>query len=149
MRRSAYLLIAVATALLLTAPVGAAEPAPVYPGKTWTHAATPEAAGWSSDGLARARNHANTIGSTEVMIVHRGIVVDAWGDLAAKSEAYSVRKSVLSALFGIAVAKGQIDISQTMAALGIDDNPPLTATEKQATVADLLKARSGVYHTAL
>jgi len=116
-------LIAVLALAHLTAPAGAAEPESAYPGNTWMHAATPEAAGWSSDGLARARNHADTIGSTDVMIVHHGIVVDAWGDLAARSEAYSIRKSVLSALFGIAVAKGQIDISQTMAALGIDDNP--------------------------
>ncbi len=37
-----------------------------------------------------------------------------------------------------------------MADLGIDDNAPrLTPMEKQATVADLLKARSGVYHPAL
>jgi CubicO group peptidase (beta-lactamase class C family) len=33
--------------------------------------------------------------------------------------------------------------------LGIDDKPPLTETEKKATVRDCLKARSGVYHTAL
>ena len=37
-----------------------------------------------------------------------------------------------------------------MGSLGIDDNAPsLSPTEKTATVADLLKARSGVYHAAL
>lgn len=37
-----------------------------------------------------------------------------------------------------------------MAELGIDDNEPrLTDEEKRATVHDLLKARSGVYHPAL
>ena len=36
-----------------------------------------------------------------------------------------------------------------MAELGIDDLPPvLSVEEKRATVADLLKARSGVYHVA-
>ena len=30
----------------------------------------------------------------------------------------------------------------------IDDDPPLTAAERQAKVMDLLKARSGVYHEA-
>jgi len=143
------LLSAAVAAALLVADASAAEPSAVYPGKTWTRAETPESAGWSSNGLKWAQNHAESIGSTEVMIVHRGIVVGAWGDLAARSEAYSVRKSVLSALIGIAVAGGQIDLSQTLAALGIDDNPPLTAAEKQATVGDLLKARSGVYHPAL
>jgi len=139
-------LLAVAILLGFGPAAGAAE---VYPGKSWTRAATPEAVGWSSAGLAAARRKAERIGSTEVMIVHRGVVVDAWGDIAAKSEAYSVRKSLLSALVGIAVEKGQIDLNETMAALGIDDNPPLTGAEKEATVADLLKARSGVYHPAL
>jgi CubicO group peptidase (beta-lactamase class C family) len=38
----------------------------------------------------------------------------------------------------------------TLGELGIDDNEPsLTPAEKQATVGDLLKARSGVYHPAL
>src|SRR5205807_954256 len=44
---------------------------------------------------------------------------------------------------------GQIQLSKTLADLGIDDRSPLTAVEKSATVSDLLKARSGVYHPAL
>jgi CubicO group peptidase (beta-lactamase class C family) len=37
-----------------------------------------------------------------------------------------------------------------MEELGIDDNEPsLTPVEKQATVGDLIKARSGIYHPAL
>jgi CubicO group peptidase (beta-lactamase class C family) len=137
--------LAAATALLAG---HAALAADVYPGKSWSRLASPEAAGWSSEGLARAQVHAKEIGSTEVMIVHRGVVVDAWGDIAARSEAYSVRKSVLSALIGIAAAERKIDLAQTLAALGIDDNPPLTAAERQATVGDLIKARSGIYHPA-
>jgi CubicO group peptidase (beta-lactamase class C family) len=43
-----------------------------------------------------------------------------------------------------------MDLSNTLEELGIDDTEPsLTATEKQATVADLIKARSGIYHIAL
>lgn len=41
-------------------------------------------------------------------------------------------------------------LTNTLEQLGMDDNEPrLTASEKQATVGDLLKARSGVYHPAL
>ena len=59
------------------------------------------------------------------------------------------RKSSLSALIGIAVAHHQIDLDDTVGKLGIDDSPPsLTEDEKQATVRDLLEARSGVYHGA-
>jgi len=61
-----------------------------------------------------------------------------------------VRKSLLSALIGIAVAERKISLDSTLAQLGIDDNAPaLTDVEKQATVRMLLEARSGVYHPAL
>jgi hypothetical protein len=54
-----------------------------------------------------------------------------------------VRKSLLSALYGIAVAEGKISLVSTLAELGIDDKPPsLTAAEKLATVHDLLMARN-------
>ena len=62
----------------------------------------------------------------------------------------SVRESLLSALYGNAVARGDIDLKQSLAELGIDDNEPsLSVEEKTATVRDLLEARSGVYHAAL
>jgi len=51
----------------------------------------------------------------------------------------------MSALYGIYVANGAIDTTQTLEELGIDDLTPLTEAEKGATVLDLLKARSGVY----
>jgi hypothetical protein len=54
----------------------------------------------------------------------------------------------MSALYGTYVADGTIDLDRTMADLGIDDISPLTETEKEARIRDLLKARSGVYHPA-
>ena len=56
----------------------------------------------------------------------------------------SVRKSFLSALYGIHVRAGRLDLTKTLAQLGIDDQPPLTATEKTATLRMVLQARSGV-----
>ena len=42
------------------------------------------------------------------------------------------------------------DLSKTIEELSIDDYPPaLTTEEKQATVGDLIKARSGIYHAAV
>jgi len=128
----------------------AGEATEVYPGKSWQKTATPEQLGWSSEKLAAARAYSGKIGSAAVMIVDDGVVVDAWGDITRKFECHSMRKSLLSALIGIHVEEGHIDMSKTMEELGIDDNEPsLTATEKQATVADLIKARSGIYHPAL
>ena len=121
----------------------------VYPGNAWQWAETPEELGWSSEELASARAFSEEIGSAVVMIVDDGIVVDAWGDIARNYICHSMRKSLMSALYGIYVAEGKIDISETLQELGIDDYTPLTDEEKQATVADLLKARSSVYVPAV
>jgi CubicO group peptidase (beta-lactamase class C family) len=62
---------------------------------------------------------------------------------------HSVRKSFLSALYGIYWDRGEIELNKTLADLGIDDAPdPLLAVEQRARILDLLKARSGVFHPA-
>ena len=143
-----------ATAILcvsLTAALGDehAAAAERFPTASWGRV-DPEAAGWAKDKLARTEAWSKRIESTAVMVVHHGAVVAEWGDTAAKTPLASVRKSLLSALIGIAVERGEIDLSQPIGALGIDDNEPsLSAAEKAATVRDLLTARSGIYHAAL
>src|SRR5207248_1608273 len=103
----------------------------------------------SAAGLETARVYAEQSGSTAVIVVAHGSVVASWGETARKLNVFSVRKSLLSALIGLHVATGEIDLGSTLDQLGIDDNPPpLTADEKQATVADLLTSRSGVYHVS-
>lgn len=109
----------------------------------------PTTVGWSADRLEVAKRHSKALKPTTVMIVQDGRVIASWGDISHKVNVASVRKSLLSALYGIAVAEGRIDLSSSLADLGIDDNAPnLTETEKTATVRDLLMARSGVYHPA-
>ena len=91
-----------------------------------------------------------SIRSSAVIIVHHGKVVAEWGDTTKRTELASVRKSLLSALIGIAVSEHLINLDSTLGELNIDDNPPtLTEVEKGATVRQLLEARSGVYHRAL
>jgi CubicO group peptidase (beta-lactamase class C family) len=125
-------------------------PEGVYPEEHWQKAKSPEQLGWSSEKLLLAHEYSKKIGSAAVMIVHDGVVVDAWGDITKNFQCHSMRKSLLSGLIGIHVGEGHIDLSKTMAQLGIDDDPPsLTPEEKQATVGDLIKARSGIYHPAL
>ena len=117
------------------------------PGADWMRLASPEQAGWSAKNLAGIRDYVEEIGSTSAMIVQHGAVVASWGDVTHKSNLHSCRKSLLNFLLGIAVAEGKINLDDTLEKLGIDDNKPsLTAVEKQATVRDLLEARSGVYH---
>ena len=122
--------------------------APVYPGATWARVPA-EQAGWSEEKLKEARAYSGTINTAAVMIVAGGQVVDEWGETTKRFNIHSIRKSFLSALYGIHVREGQIQLSKTLADLGIDDRSPLTPLEKSAIVGDLLKARSGVYHPAL
>jgi len=62
---------------------------------------------------------------------------------------HSMRKALLNSLYGIHQERGDVDLNQTLAELGIDDLPPtLNEQEKSARVIDLLKSRSGVYHPA-
>ncbi|MGE5652885.1 MAG: serine hydrolase domain-containing protein [Bacillota bacterium] len=118
---------------------------PPHSPSTWQQYATPEEAGWDSSLLEAARTQAHELGATSIMVVYRGKVVAAWGDVEKVTPVHSIRKSFLSALYGIHVAQGKIDISKSLADLKIDEKTPLTNEEKQAKVSDLLKARSGIY----
>jgi CubicO group peptidase (beta-lactamase class C family) len=120
-----------------------------FPAAEWAHVA-PAEDGWSEAGLAKAEDWSKQAHSTAVMVIHHGAVVSQWGDVVKRTELASVRKSLLSALIGIAVAENRISLDSTLAQLGIDDTPPsLTDVEQSATVRMLLEARSGVYHPAL
>jgi len=120
----------------------------IYPGESWEQYVTPEEAGFSSEKLTAARLYSDQIGSAAVMVIYKGAVVAQWGEIEKRFMCHSVRKSFLSALYGVEVAQGNIRLDANMADLGVDDVPPLTDIEKQATVRDLLMARSGVYHAA-
>ncbi len=95
------------------------------------------------------QNYARKYRPTAIVVVQDDRLVAKSGDIARKVNVRSVRKSLLSALFGVAIERGQIDIEKTLEQLGVDDNAPsLTPDEKQATVRQLLMARSGIYHPA-
>ncbi len=120
-----------------------------FPGAEWQHTSAAES-GWSASGLGEIEWRARALQLTALMVVHHGMVVEEYGDTVKRTELASVRKSFLGALIGIAVADKKISLDNTLARLGIDDNPPaLSDVEKQATVRMLLQARSGVYHPAL
>lgn len=103
--------------------------------------------GWSRTKLAEARKFYDTLPAASLFVVDHGKVVVEWGDPAMKIKISSMRKSLLSALYGIYAGKGEIELDRTVGELGIDDDPPLTLQEKQATVRMLLQARSGIYHS--
>ena len=123
----------------------------VFPGAEWEFVPRSqlESYGWSADGLRDAsvfvRDSAN---STGIVVVDRGRVVFTYGDIEELSYIASCRKSILAMLYGYWVERGIIDLDMTLAQMGFDDVGGLLDIEKQATVQNLITARSGVYHPA-
>ncbi|MEP3112560.1 serine hydrolase [Nisaea sp.] len=117
----------------------------MFPDETWQRYEAAEDAGWSADGLAAATAYAQEHGSAAGFVLYDGAVLTEWGETERRFKCHSVRKSLMSALFGMAVAEGSINLDESLAEIGIDDDTPLTDMEKSAKVSDLLKARSGVY----
>jgi len=119
------------------------------PGQHWMRYADVEQAGFDAAKLEAAHDTWEGLPSAAFMVVADGLVVVAWGDVDRRFMCHSVRKSFLSALYGIYWDRGELELNKTLADLGIDDHPdPLLETERRARILDLLKARSGVFHPA-
>jgi CubicO group peptidase (beta-lactamase class C family) len=140
----------VGLALLLTASACLQRPAvsPATPSEVLPRV-TPQQAGYSAEKLEELRTFLTESGSQSLLLLHDGQVFFAWGDVHRKILVHSMRKALLNSLYGIYRARGVIDLDRSLADLGIDDVAPgLTAEERKATLADVLKSRSGVYHDA-
>ena len=126
--------------LLLFSVVALADPWPV---------AEPESVGFQKDKLEKVAEYAKeNTGTTGLVVVVNGKIIYTYGDIKQVSYTASCRKSVLSMLYGKYVANGTIKLDETIGQLGIDDVQGLLPQEKEATVYDLITARSGVYHPA-
>lgn len=120
-----------------------------FPDETWQRYAKSKEAGFSSRKLKKAKKYWKSIPSAAVMVVCDGAVVVAWGDVERRFMLHSARKSLMSALYGLHVDAGRIDVEKTLEQFGIgDEHPSLSPEERQAKLIHLLAARSGVYHAA-
>jgi CubicO group peptidase (beta-lactamase class C family) len=132
---------------LLAAGGPAPAQAPVFPERAWA------LAGSASTADARRVEDALTMtlrsgDTTAMLIVVGGRVRYGYGDIAQVSYIASARKSLVAVLYGTAVARGMVRLSSTLRELDIEDRGGLLPRERDATVGDLLAARSGVYHRA-
>ncbi|MEQ9568603.1 MAG: serine hydrolase [Longimicrobiales bacterium] len=116
------------------------------PDPGWLQYADPDESGFSFDGVDRVLEFGRRRGIAAGMVVHEGAVVLTWGDVARRFPVHSIRKSFLSALYGM--VPGRIDLERTLADLEIDDRSGLSDVERSARVVDLISSRSGVYHPA-
>jgi CubicO group peptidase (beta-lactamase class C family) len=100
---------------------------------------------WSEEGLDRFRKQARDLGVRALVVRSGGRTIVSDGDVALPLRIASIRKSFLSALYGIANARKPLNLDAPLAEIGIDDYQPLTPDERRATVRHLLEARSGIY----
>ncbi|ADH99446.1 serine hydrolase domain-containing protein [Salisediminibacterium selenitireducens] len=112
---------------------------------TWAYHESVEEAGWNPEQLIQARNYYESINSTALMVIHEGKVLLSWGDVTTNTNAHSVRKSFLSALYGIEWEKGTFALDDTLADYDIEEEPPLSGLELRAQLQHLLSSTSGVY----
>lgn len=104
--------------------------------------------GFSKQKLDVLVSFLETSGSSSLLIISDKEVVLEWGSSQKKHTIHSIRKALLNSLLGIYITNGTIDTTETIASLNIDDIKSLSRIEKTATIADLLKSRSGIYHPA-
>ncbi len=103
---------------------------------------------WSQEKKDKITNFLSDKLTKSFIVYHNGERVYEYGDTVAPYMIFSMRKSILSLMYGIYIEKGIINPESTLSELGIDDKEGLTEEEKNARVIDLLRARSGVYHKA-
>lgn len=122
--------------------VTAVEPAGVITG------AGVVALGYSPEGLEALDRYVTAQSTHSMRVTVGGQLLYTHGPQDETSYIASVRKSILAMLYGPYVADGTIDLDATLEDIGFDDIGGLLPVEKQATIRDLISARSGIYHVA-
>ncbi len=100
-----------------------------FPGETWEKIENPEKYGFSSQKLQQLDEILKNMDTASFLVIKDGKILYEYGDLEQKCFTHSARKSYMSTLYGIYVDNGAIDLSKSMADLGIDDDPPLSEEE--------------------
>jgi CubicO group peptidase (beta-lactamase class C family) len=119
-----------------------------FPGKDWERIEKPEAVGYSSARLQALGVWLKSLDTTAMMVSVGGRSLFEYGDLAHLSYLASVRKSVLAIMYGKYVENGTIPLGRTLAELQFTDVGGLLPRELEATIEQVITARSGVYHPA-
>jgi CubicO group peptidase (beta-lactamase class C family) len=114
------------------------------PGANW-ETVNRESIGFSGLRLDALTALLKTEYTTAMLVAVHGKVIYQYGDVSYVSQIASVRKSVLSMLYGNYVQSGKIDLQKSVKDLGLTDVQPFLPIEERATLEQLLSGRSGIY----
>jgi CubicO group peptidase (beta-lactamase class C family) len=123
---------------------------PIYAQKSndWLQYKDVKQAGFSQEMLDSVSTTFDQMRSASLMVIYKGKVLMSLGDPSRRFMCHSIRKSFMSAMYGIYLEKGDLSLDKSLRELGIQDRESLTETELGATVKHLISARSGIYHPA-
>lgn len=121
----------------------------VFPDTMWLKQDSVEIAGYSSEKINEIHRFIiDSLNTTGLVVVVDGKILFDYGDIKELSYIASCRKSILSMMYGKYIANNVINLNTTLKKLKFDDVGGLLPIEKEATIRDLLTARSGIYHPA-
>src|ERR1700730_2277096 len=103
------------------------------PKSEWKVMRNPAKHGWSPNKMKAALDFAKASGSSALMVVEDGVIVSQAGNVDRKISSYSIRKSLISALYGIYSSEGVLDTNETLEQLGIDDSPVSLTHQRRKT----------------
>lgn len=101
--------------------------------------------GWDTQKLRVARDLAKAGFADAFLVITHGKLVLSDGAVDEPIIVASVRKSILSALYGIAIDEKKIALDAPVSRYGITDDVVLSEAERATPVRALLEARSGIY----
>ncbi|MEO0699319.1 MAG: hypothetical protein AAFY81_06325, partial [Pseudomonadota bacterium] len=136
--------LALAGALTLSAGAAGKSEAPTEPSRfaVWS----PDENRVSEQGAARIRAYLEKHKSASFLVIYKGKIAFQYGDIHKKHLIHSMRKPLLSILYGQALSEGQIALDEPLSGLGLEEpNAAFTESEGRASVEQLLQSRSGVY----
>lgn len=114
------------------------------PGAAWEKIC-PEDTGYSSARFDALTAWLKTGFTTSMVVVVHGKILYQYGDVTRVSKIASVRKSILSMLYGNYVFSGKVDLEKSVKDLGLEDKQPFLPIEERAKLLHLLAGRSGIY----
>jgi len=119
----------------------------VYPEKEW-HKQAASVFGLDKEEISSLEEYLKSQNTQSLHVSVDGYEVYTYGDVAEIGYIASIRKSLLAMMYGKYVKDGTISLSASLEALNMDDVGGLLPIEKKATIKDLIRARSGIYHPA-
>ena len=120
-----------------------------FPDSEWLRHESVEEIGYDTQKLSELRKYViDSLNTTGLFIAVNGKSLFEFGDIEELSYIASCRKSLLSIMFGKYVKNGTINLDMTLDELDFDDIRGLLPIERQATIRNLITARSGIYHPA-